>query len=166
LTKRGLTKEQIPEIHRALEKRANDYRKSIVFHSNCKNLSFELSLFIDSIRQSGGKRKKKTGKASSRIGKFSIRTQQPRGQNNHSGKISKLCVKVKAKITKVNKITKEAKKKEMDMAGAQSVEDDEDIQIHEITFQHFIDGTFPWETQAECMSMFSITIYFLVSTLI
>ena len=54
----------------------------------------------------------------------------------------------------------------MDMAGAQSVDDDEDIQIHEITFQHFIDGTFPWETQAECMSMFSVTIYFLVSTLI
>ena len=87
MTKRGLTKEQIPEIHRALEKRANDYRKSIVFHSNCKNLSFELSLFIDSIiRQSGGKRKKQTGKASSRIGKFSIQTQQPRGQNNHSSK--------------------------------------------------------------------------------
>jgi hypothetical protein len=77
-----------------------------------------------------------------------------------------LCVKVKAKITKVNKITKEAKKKEMDMAGAQSVEDDEDIQIHEITFQHFIDGTFPWETQAECMYMLSITTYFLVSTLL
>ena len=84
MTKRGLTKEQIPEIHRALEKRANDYRKSIVFHSNCKNLSFELSLFIDSIRQSGGKRKKQTGKASSRIGKFSIRIR--RGQNNHSSK--------------------------------------------------------------------------------
>ena len=30
------------------------------------------------------------------------------------------------------------------MAGAQSVDDDEDIQINEITFQHFIDGTFPW----------------------
>ena len=45
----------------------------------------------------------------------------------------------------------------MDMAGAQSVDDDEDIQIHEITFQHFIDGTFPWETQAECMYMLSIT---------
>jgi len=49
-------------------------------------MSFELSLFIDSIRQSGGKRKKQTGKASSRIGKFSIRIQQPRGQNNHSSK--------------------------------------------------------------------------------
>ena len=86
MAKIGLPKEQIPEIHRALEKRANDYRKSIVFHSNCINLSFELSLFIDSFRQSGGKRKKQTGKASSRIGKFSIQTQQPRGQNNHSSK--------------------------------------------------------------------------------
>ena len=68
----------------------------------------------------------------------------------HNSKISKLCVKVKAKITKVNKITKEAKKKEINMAGAQSVDDDEDIQINEITFQHFIDGTSPWETHFEC----------------
>jgi hypothetical protein len=40
----------------------------------------------------------------------------------------------------------------MDMAGAESVDDDEDIQINEITFQHFIDVTF--QTQAKCMSVF------------
>ena len=54
----------------------------------------------------------------------------------------------------------------MNKAGAQSVDDDEDIQINDITFQHFIDVTF--QTQAKCLStnMFSITTYFLVSTLI
>ena len=45
-----------------------------------------------------------------------------------------MCVKVKAKITKVNKIIKAAKKKEVDMAGAQSVQDDETNKLIKLPF--------------------------------